>query len=172
MISLQIRDSKNNWENNSEEDRWRSKGDSTSVHTSSTLLGRASVINEAASIIPPARHYESHLHATLGPTVFEPKNNQGSSTWRRLLSTILPSSDNHQIQRQRPLTLGHHHHHRLNAENTLRLEAHRQLFQFNDYHTMHHQDNDQSMILRAHRSNEYYASGVSSVSFLNVFCFL
>lgn len=116
----------------------------------------------------------SHLHATLGPELaslpppppprgcLNQKNNQASTTtsaWRKLLSSVFQSGATNTTARRghnaamtaaasairpRPLTLGHYHHHRLNAENTLRLEAHRQLFQFSDYH-MHHQDNDQQM---------------------------
>ena len=123
-----------------------------------------------ASIISSVNHYESsHLHATLGPALaslpppppprgcLNQKNNQASTTsaWRKLLSSVFQSGATNTTARgghnatasairPRPLTLGHYHHHRLNAENTLRLEAHRQLFQFSDYH-MHHQDNDQQM---------------------------
>jgi hypothetical protein len=125
-------------------------------------------------IISSVNHYESsHLHATLGPSLaslpppppprgcLNQKNNQTSTTtsaWRKLLSSVFQSGATNTTTRgghnaattaasairPRPLTLGHYHHHRLNAENTLRLEAHRQLFQFSDYH-MHHQDNDQQM---------------------------
>ena len=123
-----------------------------------------------ASIISSVNHYESsHLHATLGPALaslpppppprgcLNQKNNQASTTsaWRKLLSSVFQSGATNTTARgghnaasairPRPLTLGHYHHHRLNAENTLRLEAHRQLFQFSDYH-MHHQDNDQQIM--------------------------
>lgn len=106
--------------------------------------------NTPASIIP---YESSHFHAAAAsglPSSQQPlKNNQASGTWRRLLSSIFPTNARTGHRRRpsmRPhLTLGHYHHnhHRLNAENTLRLEAHRQLFQF-DYH-MQHQDNDHSM---------------------------
>ena len=54
----------------------------------------------------------------------------GGSTWKRLLSTMMPRSNEPQRgSRSRPnLTLSSG----LNAENTLRLEAHRQLFQSHD----------------------------------------
>ena len=127
----------------------------------------ASCATSGASIISSVNHYDSSLlHATLGPLAAsvpppppprsQQKNNQApKSAWRKLLSNVFQSGTNTtrappptaaggcRALRPRPLTLGHHH--RLNTENTLRLEAHRQLFQFNDYH-MHHQDNDQQMM--------------------------
>jgi hypothetical protein len=137
------------------------------------VASAASASAPGASIISSVNHYESsHLHATLGPALaslpppppprgcLNQKNNQASTTsaWRKLLSSVFQSGATNTTARgghnavttaasairPRPLTLGHYHHHRLNAENTLRLEAHRQLFQFSDYH-MHHQDNDQQM---------------------------
>ena len=111
-----------------------------SIQTSSTLLlnsnrNYTSSLMSSASIISP---YESapHFHGTLnaGPPSHNPRcpqNNQESSTWRRLLTSLKepgsrPKPSNHH------LTLGNHHNHHLNAENTLRLATHRQLFQFNN----------------------------------------
>ena len=99
-------------------------------------------MNGAASIIlpppPPQQqqsgpvtsyHYESapHLHATLGLRRLHqpmPENNQGS-TWKRLLSTLLRSDGS---SYRRPPSAASRR--TLNAENTLRLQAHRQLFQY------------------------------------------
>ena len=158
-----------------------------SIQTSSTLLlnsnrNYTSSLMSSASIISP---YESapHFHGTLnaGPPSHNPRcpqNNQESSTWRRLLTSLKepgsrPKPSNHH------LTLGNHHNHHLNAENTLRLATHRQLFQFNNVEFPAHTADDQYDLHRSvatgqadnnlfdglgggHRSNEsglqYYAS--------------
>ena len=169
-----------------------------SIQTSSTLLlgnrnYTSTLMSSGASVISPAHHYESapHLHATLNVNHVtrcsngsngRPKNNQGSS-WKRLLSSLKdPASKS-----RGHLTLGgghnaHYHHHHLNAENTLRLATHRQLFQFNNMEfpnsdeaalDLHRsaaagQDNNLYDGLGGHRSNEsglqYYASVISTFS--------
>ena len=102
------------------------------------LMNETSVAASSASIISRSshHHYESHLYGTLAghQRLKSPSTNAGDqgSTWKRLLSTMMPKSNEpRRGSRSRPsLTL--HHGSGLNAENTLRLEAHRQLFQSHD----------------------------------------
>ena len=102
------------------------------------LMNETSVAASSASIISRSshHHYESHLYGTLAghQRLKSPTTNAGDqgSTWKRLLSTMMPKSNEpRRGSRSRPsLTL--HHGSGLNAENTLRLEAHRQLFQSHD----------------------------------------
>ena len=206
FLSPQIQDKK--WEEERHHQPWwlqnsRSKSspsDSTghqdssgngSIQTSSTLLlnsnrNYTSSLMSSASIISP---YESapHFHGTLNSHHLSrcPKNNQESSTWRRLLSSLKePTSSRPKpgVTNNHHLTLGNHHNHHLNPENTLRLATHRQLFQFNnvefpsssggaaadEHYDLHRsataagQDNNLFDGLGGHRSNEsglqYYAS--------------
>ena len=211
FLSPQIQDKK--WEEERHHQPWwlqnsRSKSspsDSTghqdssgngSIQTSSTLLlnsnrNYTSSLMSSASIISP---YESapHFHATLNAHHSShhltrcPKNNQESSTWRRLLSSLKEPNGSRPksgVTSNHHLTLGNHHNHHLNPENTLRLATHRQLFQFNnvefpssgggaaaadEHYDLHRsataagQDNNLFDGLGGHRSNEsglqYYAS--------------
>ena len=118
---------------------------------SSPSVASASTTTAASIISRPSshHHYESHLYGTLAgqPQRLSKSTDQKkatSSTWKRLLSTMRLRSNEAQHRERRGqnyggsgrpnLTLLHHSGggHGLNAENTLRLEAHRQLFQSHD----------------------------------------
>lgn len=119
---------------------------------SSPSVASASTTTAASIISRPSshHHYESHLYGTLAGQQSQrlskstDQKKTTSSTWKRLLSTMRLRSNEAQHRERRGqnyggsgrpnLTLLHHSGggHGLNAENTLRLEAHRQLFQSHD----------------------------------------